>query len=899
MAWWRTYVTADLLDDLSVSEIQDKGDLLATVSGISSYNPPSLPSIIKFAQMKIIPYFNKMSAEVKKIDPQNTNEFNYFVNLFNRHIYSINYMLSNVFAYYMRKTDFDSDMIALVSCYYKMLDVIDVVSSYKTSHTTVDVTSVTFGESGWDHSLGDKNWMKPYLRLNGYELLKDLTNRGAQIPVYMKFAFMRNHDLFHITPEICKEFAELSQNGYSIDDIVAEYNNENFDNVVDKTQVIQAIDRHLLCKNLLEQDKTTFLFLPENKDKLHYLIRNAETEESYQFLRENDIAPYMNVFNKCALPIKESGGDEEELKDAYVETAHNKNTNFIASYIGLDRDFYIKVIDELDHSGQPVNLDVFASILEETIPGDIQSVKWELANFLRNSTTVQQMMANEEFIEKMLKYNPSYKSGWMKVGLGSEEDIKNYFRENPKQFEHLQAPEQVISDALAFSKEIENIIEAENAKKPIEEQTPFDEQLINNGIVKVTKAIDDPFSIGYMIQEGPKMGLTEEEIKKYAAFIYVYKYSLSEITKFAREKQYYSPNMFLGQNIKEAKGLFIPRLLNHDGVESPAIFIQTDAIDPRMQGLFTTIGSDSEAYQLGTVAHESSHAMHYLTNGDLMLNNYGDANDERSVLYEDKRSKAFRYITSPLENVAYAHGTVPYFRQLFFTKLKELLQNPKHLSETQQIAYTKIINAVKRQYTMDMLNHEAARLEIPSYADVIAESKKLAQEWNQDMWRVAETKFKHIQNHLDEVYIDVQAEYKRSRLLQTLKEINSLKTQSQQGQDVSKQLQEAEDEKNNIIAGNLDVDLDLVVQLLIKQFMAEYFTNITGARIDDFGAQSTAEDLDAKNPSRAIIKDQVDWLVDEAAGDDDAHVRPLTTEHLPVGDMPREDRSGFKLDEIY
>jgi len=461
-------------------------------------------------------------------------------------------------------------------------------------------------------------------------------------------------------------------------------------------------------------------------------------------------------------------------------------------------------------------------------------------------------------------------------GLLSASETEDFLRRNPYEIENFQAPWLLEPDT------IRDIEEANRRRKQAiaETQKPYFEEAVNKYIVSFAPLSNDAKGLEMAKEEGARLGMSADDVVKYANRVIVYKVELRSWVKFLSERGL-PEDTFLGEKLDNRGGLFSGEAVDHTGRVGPMIVIFNDYYLPsQLENLFKNLKLQSSDFGDMTNAHERAHWLHYLRTG------YAEYSPE--VLQDDERlttpQAGVPYITFPRESVAYAHGTLPYFYSLVRGHINEIM-GTKQVQE-----------AVKDWYVDMIMNAEAGRLEgIDDMRSIQILAEKLYREQGieraETMGRVLFEQTERIFNILAEE----QAEEAPHRIRQMIDRIEEIKgniryyTMGDSPEDkiYHNKLQEEEGDLKTKIkilrSGQLDFDLDDAAQALAIGFIRQYFIQIAAHPFDSLPKDQLPE-----------IHEYANYIIDSTFGGTSNLYRPLTSEHMPIFDSPA---SGFGLHE--
>ncbi len=246
-------------------------------------------------------------------------------------------------------------------------------------------------------------------------------------------------------------------------------------------------------------------------------------------------------------------------------------------------------------------------------------------------------------------------------GFGSEEQLFNFFSKNPELAEKcavdFKGKQEIINDFLKKSEE-----------EVMEEQDIYKEAIDSN-IVYIYETLPDSV-MDFLIEEGKKLGISKTESVKYLTNIILYEVQRSYWGNLCK-KMHKKDKKFLGIDLSKTEAVFLPVCMTHYGYINPVIIKNADFgfNNTPIDKLFENLGISSYLAKEGlNLAHEGAHALHYLADPQWVGKEGYDPSDPSSDI--DK------YLGNVLESVAYAHGTLPYFKKLIMENISKVLSSP-------------------------------------------------------------------------------------------------------------------------------------------------------------------------------------------------------------------------------
>jgi hypothetical protein len=103
----------------------------------------------------------------------------------------------------------------------------------------------------------------------------------------------------------------------------------------------------------------------------------------------------------------------------------------------------------------------------------------------------------------------------------------------------------------------------------------------------------------------------------------------------------------------------------------------------------------------------------------------------------------------------------------------------------------------------------------------------------------------------------------------------------------------------NIAKGAATFDVDQATNLILKEYLMQYFAEITRPKIMDkrmgenINEKDISDSYDLPYATEVLNREHTNWLIDEAVGDDNPNVpRPISGEWVGV-DVPEDKKRGF------
>lgn len=437
----------------------------------------------------------------------------------------------------------------------------------------------------------------------------------------------------------------------------------------------------------------TQYYLPQMHGRLQDSLQNpnfdAEITEKMKvsgFDVENSYVKKREIQRLFVETPSRSGASKEEAFPFLLSYLKNPNSDkvlmeysLISPYRNADIIPFLQQINDGQIAVNPDNLknfiESFRAKFDELEEADVKQ--------LRNMPEIMQIINSEKD-----DYYDQYR---IEAGLGDAEETIEYLKKSPERIKKIKykdfLPPDVVTEFVAENQQREALVASD--------VTEAFKEALRLGKLKRTVANQDQFVMDFLLNEGTKnAGLNEDEIRGYANYLTVYRFSSYDMKSLLGKTGTTEINGvdFAGN----WSGLFMPRFADpEDNTQKPAIFIKTDAHNTHeyLQGLAENLKLSLSAFSEATTKHEGSHALHYLGAGDAIMESpvltqererkerqqeLDNMSPEERALTPGKNweSDEMLYLTDPAEIYARAHGDIPHLLEVFKQKIEELKDNP-------------------------------------------------------------------------------------------------------------------------------------------------------------------------------------------------------------------------------
>jgi hypothetical protein len=427
------------------------------------------------------------------------------------------------------------------------------------------------------------------------------------------------------------------------------------------------------------------------------------------------------------------------------------------------------------------------------------------------------------------------------------EEILQYISDHPQELEQLK-----FADGIPNIGQI-RAVARQRRDEIVSEERPFIDQAIKEGIVKVSLLSETPGLIGALQGEATRIGVSAEELQRYANRVIVYDIDFPRYQSLCEDYKKDSKTI-MGIDLRNVSGKFLSNAENHMGTYSPIIITfsaypvsHTINIFLRNLGLSTNSVSDM------TKRHEGAHALSQIAHGDIDLDQ------------EAANNEGFGYITSVPEAITYAHGDLPAFEDAIRNSIHNVVQS-KNFQE-----------AIRNWSVSRVLSSENATLE----GFMTSEQMRARAEYLRDRFGNSAKDFieKRIRRQEGQI-LRTLSQMRSENRVRNIRRIDQQISATQEQIDAANNLEEhpglfrdirfMSQRREMIEKGMYDVDVDDVVDALARGYMGEYFSNLARGEVP-------AEE----------VREWTDFVVDSSGlGSPPGQPRPLTSEYLPFSTTP-------------
>ena len=449
----------------------------------------------------------------------------------------------------------------------------------------------------------------------------------------------------------------------------------------------------------------------------------------------------------------------------------------------------------------------------------------------------------------------------------------------------LLTPEAMLEYASEFPQEVDNIntpIEIPNfqeiykaaseaMRKINMEEGPFIEYAIRYGAVRVSFMSQDSELMSHLLNEARSMGVPEEEMERYASFVKIYSLNEHNYVSLCHEHNK-NPNSFLGFDLSDIGGAFSGNAIDHEGNRSPIIIIKRgDPASKAIEKFFENMKASGmvETSRM-TKAHEGAHAVSYLAIG----NNSDIRQEDQPV-----GGETFSYMTSIPEAIAFGHGTIPALADIVRERILRIASSPVFQESIEKWAISRVMSSDDARLHGFMKPEEMNK-----------EFNRLRKEFGEKADEFIRKRIERQQSQIIRMMKQMQQEGKIERINEIQKEnkalterLSTLREIDDEYSQIQKKIMWNEKRIEIIRSGGYDVDIEDVVDAIVRGFMFEYFRSIS---------YPSSHYSTGQSPSVSDVQDYTDFLTDATLGVAPGQPRPLTSEYIPVFSTPA-DREGF------
>jgi len=334
-------------------------------------------------------------------------------------------------------------------------------------------------------------------------------------------------------------------------------------------------------------------------------------------------------------------------------------------------------------------------------------------------------------------------------------------------------------------------------------------------------------------------------------------------------------NRFLGVNLNKNAGVFLTESIDHLGNTSPVIICRNDiGSKGPISIFFENLGINKEEINRLTLAHEGAHALHYLADPSMTTNGtpYGAGNPDMAS-----------YVGNIIENIAYAHGTLPYFYNLVIGHIGDILGEPIVQQAVQEWIMTNIIMSddapLQGIYNSKHIMRQAVIMQEKFGTDIVQyiEKKKKRQ-----IQKVLDLIKQNQQENKSEILKDIVAEENKLKL--QLRKLDKRGNYYSKSQQLTQKLNELKQRKKLIMQNKLNIDLSDAAEALAEGYIKQYFFEIN--------KQFLEQNKQVGDITPEELTEHSRWLMDATFGGTGEY-RPLTTEILPFTTTKIDKSGGF------
>jgi len=588
----------------------------------------------------------------------------------------------------------------------------------------------------------------------------------------------------------------------------------------------------------------TQYYLPQNHGKIRDLLRNPNYDQDPELkekmkasgLRDESYQIKSNVQKLFVETPAKSGASEKETFPFLESYISNPDSNKVFMEYGLISAYKNKDIVELLQKIQNQQAVVSQENLEKFI--DTYQYKFDELNeqevvLIRNMPDIIKVINNDK--------DTDYNNYRIEAGLGDVDETVEYLKKAPERIKKIKytgfLPPKVVNEFVQENKKQEELV-ASSATEAFKEA-------IRTNKLKRTIASQDKFVMDFLINEGTKnAGLAEDEIRGYANYLTVYRFSSYDMKSLLEKTGSTEVN---GVNFSgNWSGLFMPRFTDpEDNTLKPAIFIKTDAYNTHeyLRGLAENLKLSLSAFHEATTKHEGSHALHYLGAGDSIMESpvltqereRRKRQQELEKMSPEEKAKAsgrdwesdeILYLTDPSEIYARAHGDIPHLLEVFKQKIEELKDNPL------------VAQAIENQWVDDVVGTIAGVASGGTNAVRLQQDLANGKGWlgkSDDPIQAINKILERQETKLRAAYRENIAEEQRSETLKIMRAIkqkqNEIIQANQKGepdQDLKQQLADLNKEFS-LVRTRRVFNVDGIADLILAGYLRDYMMRLTHA----------------------------------------------------------------------
>lgn len=760
--WYRSahrIKKANAYDVLKSDTIEWMGSFKATFSGFNPWGKmPDLDHLINWLEMQGMRYMNQMVARAATEEERKTAAGD-LTALFS--------FLQQTAEYYLYR-DSVPDQISEVLYFMAA-----------TSRAIESLGQPAPNLTGQGYRTGDVGFAAKYLKLD-YGLLQALDQSGIQFSPEFLSVILSGRD--------------ISMAGK------------------DDTETRQEFIRHIVAKHPFYA-----LWLPENRDRALQILSDpnaSENPEVLEMLRQSVPAAEKDAIEQSwnakskikdllvAVP-SQSGSSAEEQTDNMLSMARNPNLSYMSLPWYLPKETLQEVLRRIDR-GEIAPDPTFIKNLASNLIARGNELDSSDVLELRGSPTLMGALQSGSI-------SGYYKEQAIELGLGNQEETEALLQQKPEAIKKMRFKGHIDESKLQQAA----MQHAANEQRMRSDGLAVLENAVKTGVVKMTRASDDPDALAFLMEEGTKrMGLEPEEISAYAPYVVVFKFSTYDFQQMAHDA---GTNMIGTVPIDESwGGLFTPRFKSFDGNVYPAIFIKTDAYArlEAAEGLAKNLKMPLSEFPKATERHEMGHALHYLGAGDVMMQN------EFADPYE---TDAMNYLNDPAEIFARVHGDIPYLKGRFQSYLEQLKDDPL------------AARAIKAQWLEDVQNSMAGigsgGTNLTRLKEDIGQKRDYLGQISDPLGAINKT-LKRQRQRLERGYDEDIERDRREATLEVLRDMASVRQALAADPDnptLQEQYRELQSKLDFIRKKQLVFDMQGVGDTITKGYYQDYLTRLTDA----------------------------------------------------------------------
>ena len=421
------------------------------------------------------------------------------------------------------------------------------------------------------------------------------------------------------------------------------------------------------------------------------------------------------------------------------------------------------------------------------------------------------------------------------------EEILQYISDHPQELEQLK-----FADGIPNIGQI-RAVARQRRDEIVSEERPFIDQAIKEEVVKVSLLSETPGLIGALQGEATRIGVSAEELQRYANRVIVYGIDFSRY-QYLCEDYKKDPKTIMGFDLTNKAGLFVKNAKNHTGSYSPIIitfsgYPVSHTISLFLRNLDLSTGNISDM----TRRHEGAHALSQIAHEDIDLDQEAASNE------------GFGYITSVPEAIAYAHGNLPAFEDAIRNSIHNVVQS-KNFQE-----------AIRNWSVSRVLSSENATLEgFMTSEQMKARAEYLRKSFGDSAKDFIEKRIKRQEGQILRTLSQMRSENRVRNIRRIDQQIVALQEENTRDQETASKIRFMRQRREMIEKGMYDVDVDDVVDALARGYLGEYFSNLSKGEVPP-----------------AEVREWTDFVVDSSGlGSPPGQPRPLTSEYLPFSTTP-------------